>query len=337
MKEQTKKQVELLKKYGVTVKKYGVTDYTIEGEKITINGYLDLSSLTSADKDFLKGATINGYLDLSSLTSADKDFLKGTTINGSLYLSSLTSADKDFLKGTTINGYLDLSSLTSANKDLLKGTTINGSLDLRSLTSADKDFLKGTTINGSLDLRSLTSADKDFLKGTTINGSLDLSSLTSADKYLLNKNIKKLQQGYNEQGGYCYFDGILTKVLAFSKKKGYGIYTTPIGYISQKGEYTAHGQTLKQAISDVEFKIVAEKLKSEPIKEDTLFTVKYYRLLTGACDSGCRSWMQANGIEYDVVGDETVERKAITAKELLPILEKSKPYGYDKLKQLITF
>ena len=215
--------------------------------------------------------------------------------------------------------------------------TINGSLYLHSLTSADKDFLKGTTINGYLDLNSLTSADKDFLKGTTINGYLDLNSLTSADKDLLCKNVKQLQKGYNEQGGYCYFDGILTKVLAYSKKKGYGVYTTPIGYIAQKGEYTAHGQTLKQAIVDLEFKIVSEKLKNEPIKEDTLFTVKYYRLLTGACDSGCRQFMQQNNIEYDVVGNETVERKAITAKELLPILEKSKPYGYDKFKQLITF
>src|SRR5690606_28517857 len=88
------------------LKKYEVTNYTIENDLITINGYLDLRSLTSADKDFLKGTTINGSLDLRSLTSADKDFLKGTTINGYLDLSSLTSADKDFLKGTTINGSL---------------------------------------------------------------------------------------------------------------------------------------------------------------------------------------------------------------------------------------
>jgi hypothetical protein len=286
MKKQTKLQVELLKKYGVK-------DYTIEGDKITINGYIDFSSLTSADKDFLKGTTINGYLDLRSLTSADKDFLKGTTINGSL--------------------------------------------DLRSLTSADKDFLKGTTINGYLYLRSLTSADKDFLKGTTINGYIDFSSLTSADKAILNKNVSQLKQGYNEQGGYCYFDGILTKVLAYSKKKGYGIYATPIGYIAQKDKYTAHANDIKKAIIDVEFKIVAERIKNEPIKEDTLLTVKYYRTVTGACDSGCRQFMQANGLEYDVVGNETVERNPIKARDLLPILEKNRAYGYDKIKSLITF
>jgi len=40
MKSEIKKQVELLKKYGVN-------NYTIDGEKISINGSLDLRSLTT--------------------------------------------------------------------------------------------------------------------------------------------------------------------------------------------------------------------------------------------------------------------------------------------------
>jgi hypothetical protein len=46
-----KKQIELLKKNNVT-------NYTIENSKI-INGDLVSGSLTSIDKDFLKGITIN--------------------------------------------------------------------------------------------------------------------------------------------------------------------------------------------------------------------------------------------------------------------------------------
>jgi len=321
MKTETKKQIELLKKYGVT--NYTVT--VTENGLITINGYLDLSSLTSADKDFLKGTTINGSLDLSSLTSADKDFLKGTTINGYLDLSSLTSADKDFLKGTTINGYLDLSSLTSADKDFLKGTTINGYLDLRSLTSADKDFLKGTTINGYLDLRSLTSADKDFLKGTTINGYLDLRSLTSADK--IRKNTKQLESGYNQKKGYCFFDGVLSKVKNVSEKSGYTIFTLAYGFLVKKGRFTAHGNTVKKSIQDLEFKIVVQKLKKAPIKKDTIITIQYYRLLTGACEMGVKSWMQNNNMT----------KEKYKASELLPILEKTNAYGVEKFKQLITW
>ena len=76
------------------LKKYNIDNYAIVNEQMTINGILDLRSLTSCDKDFLKGTTINGILDLESLTSCDKDFLLGTTINGTLYLESLTSCDK---------------------------------------------------------------------------------------------------------------------------------------------------------------------------------------------------------------------------------------------------
>jgi len=298
MTKATKKQVELLKKYGIS-------NYAIEKNKITINGSLDLSSLTSADKDFLKGTTINGSLYLSSLTSADKDFLKGTTINGSLYLSSLTSADKDFLKGTTINGYLYLSSLTSADKDFLKGTTINGSLDLSSLTSADKDFLKGTTINGSLDLSSLTSADKDFLKG----------------------NVKMLKTGYNKKGGYCFFDNILSKVITVSEKRGYTVFTTPSSFVVKKGRFTAHGKTVKDAIKDLEFKIIAEKIKKTPIKSDTIIDMSYYRTITGACKEGMQLWCANNNMT----------KKSYRASELLPILEKTRAYGVERFKQLITF
>jgi hypothetical protein len=247
------KQIELLKKYGIT-------EYTINNNHIEINGSLDLRSLTSADKDFLKGTTINGYL----------------------YLRSLTSADKDFLKGTTINGYLDL----------------------RSLTSADKDFLKGTTINGSLFLKSLTSADKDFLKA----------------------NVKGLKEGYNARCGYCFFDGILSQVLSVHTRKEYTLYKTPFEFIAQKGKYTAHGKNIKKAIEDCEFKTIAEKLKKDPIKEDTVITIQYYRIITGACESGAKNFQQQHKL-----------KDSYKAKDLLPILENNDAYGVDKFKQLITF
>ena len=102
------------------LKKYRIENYSIDKNgKVTINGSLDLSSLRSIDKDFLKDTIINGSLYLGSLQSADKDFLKDTVINGSLYLGSLRSADKDFLKDTVINGSLYLGSLQSADKESL--------------------------------------------------------------------------------------------------------------------------------------------------------------------------------------------------------------------------
>jgi hypothetical protein len=320
-----------------------------------INGSVYLDSLTSIPKDFLNNTVINGTLYLSLLTSVPKDFLSNVVINGNLYLRSLTSIPKDFLNNTVINGILDLSSLTSIPykhflsntvingtlylssltsvpyKHFLSNTVINGSLDLSSLKSVPyKDFLSNTVINGILDLYSLTSVpDKHFLSNTVINGSLYLSLLTSNnDRQLLNSNVKKLKEGYNKEKGYCYFDNILSKVLTVSNRKGYVIYVTPSGYITQKGNFTAHGTTVKKSIEDLEFKIISEKLKKDPIYPDTVFTVQYYRTLTGACEEGCKQWLTVNNMN-DV--------DSILAKDLLPILEKSNAYGVDKFKQLITF
>ncbi len=314
------KQIELLKKYSVS-------NYSIDSNIITINGSLYLSSLKTADKDFLKETTINGTLHLDSLKTADKDFLKETTINGNLYLDSLKTADKDFLKETTINGSLHLSSLTTVDKDFLKGTIINGPLFLNSLAAVDKDFLKGTTINGNLYLNSLTTVDKDFLKGATINGRLFLGSLTVVDKEILSNNVSQLEVGYNEEKKYCFFDGILSSALSVKKTSGYVIYTTPFGFIAQKNEKTAHGKTVKKAISDLEFKLIADKLKKEPIKEDTIITGQYYRIITGACEQGIESWKRANGIESE----------EIKAKDLLPLLQKTNAYGLNRFNQLIDW
>jgi hypothetical protein len=394
MKTELEKQIELLKKYGIT-------NYTITDNIITVNGSVDLSLLTSIeDKDFLSNVVINGRLDLRSLTSVpNKDFLNNTVINGYLVLNSLTSVPKDFLNNTVINGYLVLNSLTSVpegflsntvingsiylnslteipdkdflsntvingsiylnslkkvpHKDFLNSTVINGNLDLRLLTEIPykhflsntviggsiylgsltsiphKDFLNNTVINGNLYLSSLTSIpDKDFLSNTVINGSLYLFSLTKKNKQLLNSNVKKLKEGYNEEKKYCYFDNILSRVISVSEKKGYIIYITPSGYITQKDNFTAHGKTVKKSIEDLEYKIIAEKLKKEPIHADTIFTVQYYRTLTGACEEGCKQWLSANDM-----GDID----SILAKDLLPILEKTNAYGLDKFKKLITF
>jgi hypothetical protein len=302
MKTDLEKQIEFLKKYGIT--NYTITDNII---------------------------TVNGSVYLSSLTSVPEGFLSNVVINGNLYLRSLTSIpDKHFLKNTVINGSLDLRSLTSIpDKHFLSNTVINGSLDLYSLTSVPKDFLNNTVINGSLYLESLNKVpNKDFLNNTVINGNLYLRSLTNNNKQLLLNNVKQLQVGYNEEKKYCYFDDILSKVITITERKGYVIYTTPSGYITQKDNFTAHGKTVKKSIEDLEFKIIAEKLKKDPIHADTVFTVQYYRTLTGACEYGCRQWLTANNME---------DIDSILAKDLLPILEKTNAYGLDKFKQLITF
>jgi len=99
------------------------------------------------------------------------------------------------------------------------------------------------------------------------------------------------------------------------------------GFLVSKESFSAHGETVKKAISDLQFKLVAEKLKKEPITPDTIITDNYYRLITGACELGVKEWRNRHGITQE----------EITAKELLPILEKSNAYGLSRFKEMLKF
>ncbi|EJL66268.1 hypothetical protein, partial [Flavobacterium sp. CF136] len=181
---------------------------------------------------------------------------------------------------------------------------------------------------------SLTSIPDGF--NPTVGGSLDLGSLKH--------NVQCKDYGNPilswENGKYILCDGIFTEVL--SKKKGHyfvrKLDSKEKMYIVTDGKNThAHGKSLKQANEDLQFKIISEKLKKEPIQEDSLLTVKHYRLITGACDTGVRDFMQRNGLEFEVVNNETKEINPIKAKDLLPLLIKNNAYGLDKFKELVQF
>ena len=128
---------------------------------------------------------------------------------------------------------------------------------------------------------------------------------------------------------YIKVDGIFSEVLSnrgnVYKIKGIG--SDKIYWVVVKGNYSAHGDTLRQAKEDLQFKIIAEKLKNEPIKADTIIDLKYYRLITGACETGCNQWIEQNNIT----------KQEFRADELLPLLRKHNAYGLDRFKKLITF
>jgi len=187
-------------------------------------------------------------------------------------------------------------------------------------------------VGGYLDLRSLTSIPQGF--NPTVGGSLDLGSGLTVETKPYKNPILSWQNGK-----YISVDGMFTEVI---EKKGNTYKVRYIGkeeisYVVTDGEHHAHGETLAEAKSDLRFKKMAEKLKSEPIKADTLLTVQHYRLITGACDAGVRQFMEQNKIAYKVVGGKTVELKPIAAKDLLPILEKNQAYGLNKFKELLQF
>ena len=201
-----------------------------------------------------------------------------------------------------------------------------------------------TEISGSIEVHQGATLTAPNL--TEISGSINVHqgatftapTLTIKNEFLEIKN-KKYKVNLS--------DGVLMFIENSKTSKGikisYGINNLKIInneavfenlFLAEKEGFFSHGITLKKSISDLQFKIISEKLKNEPIKEDTLLTVKYYRLITGACDAGTRDFMQRNGLEFEILDGETKEINPIKAKDLLPLLEKNNAYGFEKLKSL---
>lgn len=254
-----------------------------------IEGDLDLHSLTSLPKFF--NPNIGGTLDLSGATYLPEGFK--INVGGSLYLHSLTSLPKGF----------------SAN--------VGGSLYLDRVKSLPEDF--SPVVGGGLDLRSLTSLPAGF--SPVVGGSLFLKN---GRIERINSKTKKIIEFSN--GKYIKCDGIFTEVI--SKKKN--IYK--VKQINQEkefflivdGEFSAHGDTLKEAKKDLEFKILQDKMKKEPIYPDTVISVDRYRAITGACTHGVQMWLQENKIT----------EKEMKAKDLFPLLQETNAYGFDSFSKL---
>ena len=202
--------------------------------------------------------------------------------------------------------------------------TVGGGLYLGSVTSIPEGF--NPTVGGSLDLDSVTSIPEGF--NPTVGGSLDLRSVTSIPEGFNRNNLPKPQYPLIWNG--CILaDGILKKLVhqRGNNFKLRDLVGTDESYLVSDGNGTfAHGETLKKAKEDLRYKLAAEKLKKEPIRPDTIVTVQHYRIITGACEAGCRDWMKRNGITKD----------RMRADELLPLLQKSNAYGYESFKRLMT-
>ena len=207
---------------------------------------------------------------------------------------------------------------------------------------------------GNLIIEKGDTRDFSKLKEVTgylsINSNATLSAFTTVGGYLYIYSNAKFYHKVTKNKKWKSVDNKLFIIESEKTTKGIKIYAgyNVIGiekskakkencFVAEKNNFFAHGVNFKKAITDLQFKIISEKLKHEPIKKDTEFTVKYYRILTGSCDLGCRSWMISNNIPFDIIGEDTVEKKPIKAVDLLPMLEKSNAYGIEKLKELITF
>ena len=178
-------------------------------------------------------------------------------------------------------------------------------------------------------LSSVTSIPEGF--NPTVGGDLYLGRglKGKSKKPIGNIDTLKNKLLFWQNGKYVSADGVFTEVV---NKRGdvyrvRKIHSQKEFFLVTDGRTHAHGDTLKKAKEDFQFKIISAKLKNEPITKDTKITINYYRMVTGACELGVKNWMAEN----------KMTKESYKASELLPILEKTNAYGVEKFKKLVAF
>jgi hypothetical protein len=206
----------------------------------------------------------------------------------------------DAPKLSSVGGNLYIES----NVTLPKLSSVGGNLYIQSNVTLDAPKL--SSVGGNLSIESNVTFKNPLTKGLKYK---------SVDRSLFVIESEKTSKGIKIYSGY--------NIFGIKKGKAEKKYC----YVAENGEYFAHGETVKKAIQDLQLKLISEKLKNEPIKKDTVIDIKYYRLITGACEIGVKEWMKHNDMK----------KESYTASELLPILKKTNAYGLEKFKSLITF
>ena len=117
--------------------------------------------------------------------------------------------------------------------------------------------------------------------------------------------------------GYLLADGILQKVINTKKKDKIVIYKTKkigskkIAYVVREKDVFSHGNTLKEAMTDLIFKLSSKDktkykkwtLKTVATKEDMIIA---YRIITGACQFGVSEFLKGKKIKSKLSVKEAV-------------------------------
>ncbi len=252
---------------------------------------------------------------------------------------------------TSVGGYVDVwenAKLTVPNLTSIGGSVSvgeNAKLTGPNLTSIGGSVSVGE--NAKLSVPNLTSVGGFVSVGenaklsvpnlTSIGGPVDVwgNAKLIRSKTEITYDRSMLERSFNASG-YTFVDRILAKIVHTrgNVKKIIIAGQSEISYLVSDGEHHAHGKTLKQAQDDLRFKKIAEKLKTEPIKADTIITVMYYRTVTGSCETGVKQWIDAT---FDEAQKSDILKNGIRADKLLPILKAKRAYGFERFQSLVEF
>ncbi len=136
------------------------------------------------------------------------------------------------------------------------------------------------------------------------------NSQTSIGQYAFNyceklREITFKNQTYSVKcvDGYCMVvlckkqmqDIAILKCMYFPERKG-------TVYVAEKDGYAAHGDTIRNAVKDLKFKMLKDVNMEEHIqriKQQGYMNAEDYRLLTGACREGTNRFLQEHGLTWE--------------------------------------
>ena len=249
--------------------------------------------------------TYKGDVRITEENAAEwREKLKGVKkINGSVAVYGSAT----FPALTEVGGYVAV--YGSATFPAL--TEVGGYVDVYG--SAKADFPALTEVGGYVDVY----GSATFPALTEVGGSVAVSGSAECQmpsKEKIGKNPKPLRPISEKfaSKGYLFADNILSRIVSKRKSGNAIIYKTicignrkKIMYVAQRGALYAHGDTPKQAIHDLRYKL-AER-DTTPYKKWTLDSVhptteviRAYRAITGACETGTKQFCEGRQLPAKV-------------------------------------
>jgi len=300
---------------------------------VTLNKATTFGSYCFRYNHSLTSVTLNKATTFGSYCFRYNHSLTSVTLNKATTFGSDCFGYNHSLTSVTLNKATTFGSFCFYSNDKLTSVTLNKATTFGSCCFYSNDKLTIVTLNKATTFGSDCFRYNRSLTSVTLNKATTFGSdcFYSNDK-LTSVTLNKFKLKIKSVDGYCFVIENTKSTKGIHIYTGYNFIELKKGkivkqecFVAEKGKFTAHGETVKKAIQDLEFKIISEKLKNEPIKKDTIITIQYYHSITGACELGIKDWMKSNGI-----------KDKIKAIDLLPILKKTNAYGFEKFKQLYS-
>ena len=196
--------------------------------------------------------------------------------------------------GIEIWGGLNLDGCTGLTS-LPDGLTVGGGLNLGGCTGLTS-LPDGLTVGGYLILRGCT----DLLEGLGAEIVDGFTMLVSSRRRRGEMEVAK---------AYYYRDFGLGRLV----RRG-----SNACWIARQDGFAAHGETMRDALSDLAFKVESETRDKADVRravvEADRVRVADYRLLTGACAAGVAAHLAARGVDTSKTESLTVEKALVVSR-----------------------